>query len=62
MTETTRSVPSAKPAGQSAGDLVRELSEQVSRLVRDAAIVGLASVIPAVPEQAVGSVKERARR
>ena len=35
MTDTTRSMPAASAAERSAGDLVKDLSEQVSRLVRD---------------------------
>ena len=35
MTDTTRSTAAAKAAERSAGDLVKDLSEQVSRLVRD---------------------------
>jgi hypothetical protein len=35
MTDTTRSMAAASAAERSAGDLVKDLSEQVSRLVRD---------------------------
>ena len=35
MTDTTRSTAAARAADRSAGDLVKDLSEQVSRLVRD---------------------------
>jgi hypothetical protein len=35
MTDTTHSRPAANAADRSAGDLVKDLSEQVSRLVRD---------------------------
>ena len=35
MTDTTHSMQSADGADRSAGDLVKDLSEQVSRLVRD---------------------------
>lgn len=35
MTDTTRSMPAASAADRSAGELVKDLSEQVSRLVRD---------------------------
>jgi hypothetical protein len=35
MTDTTRSMAAANAAERSAGDLVKDLSEQVSRLVRD---------------------------
>ena len=35
MTDTTRSMAAPSTAERSAGDLVKDLSEQVSRLVRD---------------------------
>jgi hypothetical protein len=35
MTDTTHSRPAAQAADRSAGDLVKDLSEQVSRLIRD---------------------------
>jgi hypothetical protein len=35
MTDTTHSRPAPQAADRSAGDLVKDLSEQVSRLVRD---------------------------